>query len=185
MQIWQLGLKVFAEAQNVLARKQKKSKPQVLRWQKFLTLIFGQVKCRYAPVFKKNGRSHPKKSNNIRKRYWQSDSEKNLQQLFSLSCENAIFTKLPKFFPICQKTSHTAQNWKYIFSRQCFPTFSFGHIEYRYGNHDKCDKIFKNSMFWEKLTPFCSSRLADCGKQIWGPCRPVFLKNSDKFTHEF
>ena len=52
MQIWQLGLKLFAEAQNVLARKQKKSKPQVLRWKSFFTLIFGHVNCTYAPVFK-------------------------------------------------------------------------------------------------------------------------------------
>ena len=39
-------------------------------------------------------------------------------------------------------------------------------------------------MFWEKLSPFCFSRLAYRGKWIWGPCRPIFLESPDKYMLE-
>ena len=39
-------------------------------------------------------------------------------------------------------------------------------------------------MFWEKLSPFCFSRLAYRRKWIWGPCRPIFLESPDKFLLE-
>ena len=85
MQIWQLGLQLLAEAQNALARKQKKSKPQVLRWKSSFTWFLDTYIAHMHLCLKKFRRRPQKNSTNNRKRYWQSDSEKK-QQLFSLSC---------------------------------------------------------------------------------------------------
>ena len=111
-----------------------------------------------------------------------SDTKKNFRETFLSALWMHFFQPLV-FFPNLSKTSpQTSEiNWKLSLSRQCFPLFSSGHFEDRYCNPQKNDK---NAMFWEKLSPFCFSRLAYRGKRIWGPCRPIFLKSPNKFTLE-